>query len=83
VFCRPEQAIDVCTAIVKVRATTATAPDRKLATDEVPDRQLGLERFRAKVEEYWRPWPLPSGRCHSLDDHLGWHEQGDGRFYMG
>jgi len=45
----------------------------------------GLDRFKAKVEEYYGeqlPEPHPDD-VHGFDDHLGWHTQGDGRWYYG
>jgi sulfite reductase (ferredoxin) len=84
-FVRPEQAIDVCTAIVKVQRDYGNRADRKLARMKYLIANWGLERFRAKVEEYYGQ---PLADCHPTDvtghnDHLGWHEQGDGRFYYG
>jgi sulfite reductase (ferredoxin) len=84
-FVRPEQAIDVCTAIVKVQRDFGNRADRKLARMKYLIANWGLDRFRAKVEEYYGQ---PLADCHPTDvtvyeDHLGWHEQGDGRFYYG
>ena len=81
----PEQAIDVCTAIVKVQRDFGNRADRKLARMKYLIANWGLDRFRAKVEEYYGQ---PLADCHPTDvtvyeDHLGWHEQGDGRFYYG
>ncbi len=84
-FIRPEQAIDVCTAIVKVQRDYGNRADRKLARMKYLIANWGVERFRAKVEEYYGQ---PLADCHptdvtGFDDHLGWHEQGDGRYYYG
>ncbi|MEX2140038.1 MAG: NADPH-dependent assimilatory sulfite reductase hemoprotein subunit [Pirellulales bacterium] len=84
-FIRPEQAIDVCTAIVKVQRDYGNRADRKLARMKYLIANWGLERFKAKVEEYYGE---PLAECDptdvtGFDDHLGWHEQGDGRYYYG
>ncbi len=84
-FIRPEQAIDVCTAIVKVQRDFGNRADRKLARMKYLIANWGLDRFRAKVEEYYGQ---PLADCHPTDvteyeDHLGWHEQSDGRYYYG
>jgi sulfite reductase (ferredoxin) len=47
--------------------------------------EWGVEKFRAKVEEYLgkalQPFkPLPEWK---YEDYLGWHEQGDGKLFFG
>ncbi|MFM8379357.1 MAG: NADPH-dependent assimilatory sulfite reductase hemoprotein subunit, partial [Planctomycetia bacterium] len=44
-----------------------------------------LENFRAKVEEYFgKPLaPCHPADVHGFDDHIGWFEQGDGKFSYG
>ncbi len=47
--------------------------------------EWGLDKFKAKVEEYYgAPLadPVPDD-VTGFDDHLGWHEQGDGRWFYG
>jgi sulfite reductase (ferredoxin) len=82
---RPDQVVDVCTAIVKVQRDYGNRADRKLARMKYLIANWGLERFKAKVEEYYGQ---PLSECHptdvtGFDDHLGWHEQGDGRYFYG
>jgi sulfite reductase (ferredoxin) len=45
----------------------------------------GLDRFRAKVEEYFGDSlaPLRPITVHGFNDGMGWHEQGDGRWFYG
>ena len=45
----------------------------------------GIERFKAQVEEYFgESLPEPhSADVTDVDDHMGWHEQGDGRWFLG
>lgn len=84
-FVRPEQVIDVATAIVKVQRDFGNRADRKLARMKYLIADWGLERFKAKVEEYYGhalPDPDPTD-VTGFDDHLGWHEQGDGRYFYG
>ena len=48
--------------------------------------EWGVERFKTKVEEYLDGDNLASARpvaVQNIDDHLGWHPQGDGKFYFG
>ncbi|MGA2069265.1 MAG: hypothetical protein ABSG86_30215, partial [Thermoguttaceae bacterium] len=47
--------------------------------------QWGVPKFKAQVEGYlgWTlPEPRPEG-VWDVDDHVGWHEQGDGRWFYG
>lgn len=84
-FIKPEQAVDVATAIVKVQRDFGNRSDRKIARLKYTVRNLGLETFKHKVEEYYGsklPDPEPDD-VHGFDDHMGWHEQGDGHWYYG
>lgn len=84
-FIRPEQAVDVCTEIVKVQRDFGNRSDRKVARLKYLLHDWGLERFKAKVEEYYGqklPEPHPQD-VWGYEDHLGWHEQGDGRWFYG
>jgi sulfite reductase (ferredoxin) len=77
--------IDLCIAIVKVQRDFGNRSDRKVARMKYLIRNWGLARFRAKVEEYFGD-PLPPLRpvgVHGFNDGLGWHEQGDGRWFYG
>ena len=82
---RPEEAIAVATAIVQVHRDYGDRSDRKRARLKYLIADRGLEWFRAKVEEYYgRVLADPHPRdVSALDDHLGWHEQGDGRWFYG
>ena len=46
---------------------------------------MGLPAFRAKVEEYLgNPLADPKPQTvREVDDHLGWHPQGDGKLWLG
>ncbi len=84
-FIRPEQAIDVATAIVKVQRDFGNRADRKVARLKYLIANRGLPWFKSKVEEYYGaalPEPHPDD-VHGFDDHLGWQEQGDGRWFYG
>jgi sulfite reductase (ferredoxin) len=47
--------------------------------------EWGIEKFKAKVEEYYgAPLPAPHpADVTGFDDHIGWFEQGDGRWFYG
>lgn len=81
----PDDVLDVATAIVKVYRDFGDRSDRKRARLKYLIADWGLERFRAKVEEYLgRSLPPPRDEpVRAYHDHLGWHEQGDGRWSYG
>ncbi len=84
-FITPDQAIDVATAIVKVQRDHGNRSDRKVARMKYLIHDWGLEKFKATVEDYYGS-PLPDPHPQDVwgfDDHLGWHEQGDGRWFYG
>jgi sulfite reductase (ferredoxin) len=84
-FVRPEQALDVAEAIVKVQRDFGNRSDRKLARLKYLIAGRGLPWFKAKVEEYYGQTldePRPDD-VWGFDDHIGWHEQGDGRWFYG
>ncbi len=84
-FVRPEQVIDVATAVVKVQRDFGNRSDRKVARLKYTIHHMGLEAFKAKVEEYYgQKLPEPHlDDVRGFDDHMGWHEQGDGRWFYG
>ncbi|MBL8829120.1 MAG: NADPH-dependent assimilatory sulfite reductase hemoprotein subunit [Planctomycetaceae bacterium] len=84
-FCTPEQVLDVATAIVMVQRDFGNRADRKIARLKYLINDRGLDWYKAKVEEYAGfklPDPHPQD-VFGFDDHLGWHEQGDGKLYYG
>lgn len=84
-FVTPQQAIDVCTAIVKVQRDFGNRSDRKVARLKYLIHDWGVDRFKQKVEEYYGatlPAPRPAP-IHGFNDGMGWQAQGDGQFFYG
>ena len=84
-FVTPDQVVGVAEAIVKVQRDFGNREDRKVARLKYTIRNHGLEWFKAKVEEYFGqslPAPHPVD-VTDVDDHIGWHEQGDGKLFLG
>jgi sulfite reductase (ferredoxin) len=84
-FCKPEEAVDVATAIIKVFRDYGNRADRKQARLKYLIHEQGLPWFKAKVEEYLGHEladPHPDD-VRGFDDHIGWSEQGDGRWFYG
>ncbi|MFN4270529.1 MAG: sulfite reductase, ferredoxin dependent [Thermosynechococcus sp.] len=82
------QAADVYEAVKAIVATQRDYGDRynrRHARLKYLVHDWGVEKFKAKVEEYFgkplEPFrPLPPWR---YQDFLGWHSQGDGKFFYG
>lgn len=84
-FVAPDQVLAVAEAIVKVQRDFGNRSDRKLARLKYLIANWGLPKFKAKVEEYYGH-PLPDAKpvqVSDVDDHIGWHQQGDGRLFLG
>ncbi len=84
-FITPEQAVSVAEAVVKVQRDFGNRADRKLARMKYLIHTWGLERFKAKVEEYFGA-PLSDPQpddVAGVNDHLGWDDQGDGKCFYG
>jgi sulfite reductase (ferredoxin) len=84
-FIKPQQAIDVAKAVIMVQRDFGNRADRKIARLKYLIHNWGLEKYKAKVEEYYgQPLADPHPEdVHGFDDHIGWHEQGDGRLFYG
>lgn len=84
-FVTPDQAIDVATAVVKVQRDFGNRADRKVARMKYLIHNWGLDRFKQKVEEYYGQELPPPRPVHvtELNDGMGWHAQGDGRWFYG
>jgi len=84
-FIKPEQAIDVAKAVIMVQRDFGNRADRKIARLKYLIHNWGLEKYKAKVEEYYgQPLADPHPEdVHGFDDHIGWHEQGDGKLFYG
>ncbi|NBW87653.1 MAG: NADPH-dependent assimilatory sulfite reductase hemoprotein subunit, partial [Planctomycetia bacterium] len=84
-FVPPEDVLAIAEAIVKVQRDFGNRTDRKTARLKYTIHTMGLDAFRAKVEEYFgKPLaPCHPADVHGFDDHIGWHEQGDGRYFYG
>lgn len=76
---------DAVKAIVATQRDYGDRTDRRHARMKYLIEEWGVEKFRAKVEEYFgkplEPFkPLPEFKYL---DFLGWHDQGDGKLFYG
>lgn len=84
-FCSPDDVVNVAGAVVKAFRDTGNRSDRKLARLKYVIANHGIDFFRAKVEEHLGH-KLENARnveITGVDDHIGWHEQGDGKLFLG
>ncbi|MBA3480633.1 MAG: NADPH-dependent assimilatory sulfite reductase hemoprotein subunit, partial [Pirellulales bacterium] len=84
-YCTPSQALGVTEAVMKVQRDFGNRADRKVARLKYLIHNWGLQRFKQKVEEYYGD-PLPPPRpvvVTELNDGMGWHAQGDGKWFYG
>lgn len=84
-FVPPEDVLAIAEAVVKVQRDFGNRIDRKVARLKYTIHTMGFETFRATVEEYFgKPLaPCHPADVHGFDDHIGWHEQGDGKYFYG
>jgi sulfite reductase (ferredoxin) len=79
------KAIEIGEAVLKVFRDFGNRSDRKRARLKYIIHDWGLPAFRAKIEEYLghslaEAQPVV---VTDVDDHMGWHEQGDGKLFLG
>jgi sulfite reductase (ferredoxin) len=77
--------LNIGEAVLKVFRDFGNRSDRKRARLKYVIYDWGLPAFRAKIEEYLGeeladPKPIA---VSNVDDHLSWHTQGDGKFFLG
>ena len=84
-FVTPNQAVGIAQAILKVQRDNGNRGDRKTARMKYLINDWGIEKFRAEVEKCFGE-PLvdcTEDEVHGFDDHMGWQEQGDGKWSYG
>jgi sulfite reductase (ferredoxin) len=84
-FVEPGQVVDVAREIVAVQRDYGDRANRRHARLKYTIADRGLAWFRGEVQRRL-PFELKPAEPLSwnpVDDHLGWHEQGDGRLYVG
>nr|WP_235908994.1 NADPH-dependent assimilatory sulfite reductase hemoprotein subunit [Roseiconus nitratireducens] len=98
-FVEAEHLLPIITAIILVQRDFGNRADRSQARLKYTIHNMGLPAFKQKVEEYLSeaesicgvpdgtlPRPLPQPHPDDVtghDDHMGWHEQGDGKWFLG
>lgn len=81
----PDKLDEVIEAIIVVQRDNGERGDRKHARLKYLVDRWGMERFKQEVEAVYGE-ALPAAvevTWRSADDHLGWHDQGDGKWFIG
>ncbi len=86
-LCRVDAAdlLRLCEAIIKTQRDHGDRTNRKRARLKYVVQDRGIEWVRARVEEHYGealtlPGALPT---LTVPEHLGWHAQGDGKWWLG
>lgn len=84
-FIAPEDLLAAAAAAVRLHRDHGDRANRKHARLKYVIAEEGEAWAKARLEEYLgkkleEPRPMPK---FEVVDHLGWHEQGDGRLYLG
>lgn len=84
-FATPDQVLEVAAAVILVQRDFGNRSDRRRARLKYLLDDRGLPWFRSEVESrLGRPLPPPAPvAITAIHDHLGWHDQGDGRWFLG
>jgi sulfite reductase (ferredoxin) len=84
-FVEPEQAVELAFQVVAVQRDYGDRTNRRHARLKYTIADRGIDWFRGEVQSRL-PFELSPAEKLSwkpVDDHLGWHEQGDGNLYVG
>jgi sulfite reductase (ferredoxin) len=84
-FVAPDDVLEAATAVILVQRDFGNRSDRRRARLKYLLDDRGLDWFRAEVESrIGRPLPPPAPvAVTGIHDHLGWHDQGDGTWFLG
>ena len=84
-FVEPEDLLDAAAAVVRLHRDHGDRGNRRHARLKYVIAENGEEWARERLSEYLGK-PLEPCRempAFEVPDHLGWHEQGDGKLYLG
>jgi len=84
-FVPPADLLEACLTVVGIQRDHGNRADRRVARLKYLVHEWGLPRFRAEMS---RRMGRTLEEAHPIvwegaEDHLGWHDQGDGNLYLG
>lgn len=83
-FIEPENLLKATEAVIKLQRDHGDRSNRKHARLKYVVEENGIDWTLAELEKYYGKFdsPRPMGKIEVVD-HMGWHEQGDGKCYLG
>lgn len=84
-FVAPDELIKATEAVVKLQRDHGDRTNRKHARLKYVVEENGIEWTRKTLEEYFGG-PMQDAKPvgeYQVPDHMGWHEQGDGKWFLG
>ena len=84
-FATADELMEVTKAVISVQRDHGNRENRRFARMKYLLEERGTDWFRERVEEnLGRPLaPYRDVDIVGIEDHIGWHEQGDGRWFLG
>jgi sulfite reductase (ferredoxin) len=84
-FVEPEDLLDAAAAVVKLHRDHGDRGNRRHARLKYVVAEHGEDWARERLSDYLGKTLAPCRAMAPFEvpDHLGWHEQGDGKFYLG
>ena len=84
-FVKPAELVSICEAIVLTQRDYGNRVDRKRARMKYLIDDRGLDWFRSEVEKRFGKKTEAPHTIHwtAIYNHLGWHPQGDGKWFLG
>jgi len=84
-FVKPDQVVELAKAIIAVQRDHGNREVRANARMKYLVHTLGIHGFRNLVEEYFgeKIAPIEPMKEWKFSDWLGWHDQGDGKWFKG
>ncbi len=84
-FVPPEQLLAICEAVIRLQRDHGDRSDRRRARLKYVVQDRGIEWIAETLAGYFGAPLTPPRALPALDvpDLLGWHEQGDGRLWLG
>ena len=83
-YVKREHVVDAAEAVVTAQRDFGNREDRKNARLKYTVQTMGIDAFRAEVQRRLpgiETLPAKELNFDSVEDKLGWHEQGDGKLY--
>ncbi len=84
-FLTPDQVVEAVTGVVTIYRDFGDRENRKHARLKYVLQERGVEWFRQELQQRvgFPLAPVSPMPAFAVHDHLGWHEEGDGRWYLG